>query len=294
MDKTVYDADYHTGSIWDMALVYNAPVRAEAARLLAAAAQAASADGLCARRVEMCQKSFDFLRGFSDAMEGRTVHDWTRAKQGFDRMIAVRGELSAAGLMPKKAEDYMNRYLASTISQGFARTTGGNRFLAGLADRWLFQIDPERVGEAIGWFSPAAIGGNWQTIDTSSRTWSDQGLRYYKGLAWYRQTIDIPAAAKGQRVFLWFGAIDEAAKVWVNGRSIGVSPKVVFKPFELDATEAIEPGKPNLVAVCVANEKLNELGTGGIMGPVMFYIPAAGKDAKLENSKPLGVIFPEY
>ena len=76
-------------------------------------------------------------------------------------------------------------------------------------------------------------GGNWQTIRTSSRSWSDQGLRYYKGLAWYRQSGDIPAEAKGQRVFLWFGAIDEEAKVWVNGRSIGVSPKITFKPVRI-------------------------------------------------------------
>jgi hypothetical protein len=48
------------------------------------------------------------------------------------------------------------------------------------------------------------------------------------------------------------------------------------------------------VVVCIANETVNELGTGGIMGPVMFYLPAAGKDAKLQNSKPPSTVFPEY
>jgi len=59
-------------------------------------------------------------------------------------------------------------------------------------------------------------------------------------------------------------------------------------------SEAIRPGQPNTVVVCVSNETLNELGTGGIMGPVMFYLPGAGKVAKLENPKPLGKVFPEY
>jgi hypothetical protein len=296
LDKTVYDADYHTGSIWDMALVYPKAVRDHARTLLDEAAGLVPPDSLYARRVAIYRKSFAFLEGFADAMEGRTVHDYARAKRGLDTMIAMREELSAGrpSLITKKAEDYMNRYLTSTITQGYVRTTGGNRLLAGLKDEWQFQIDPERVGEAVGWRDPSRTGGNWQTIRTSSRTWSDQGLRYYKGLAWYRQTIDIPAEAEGKRVFLWFGAIDEMAKVWVNGRPIGVSPRIVFKPFELDATEAIRPGQPNTVVVCVSNETLNELGTGGIMGPVMFYIPAAGKDAKPENSKPLGRVFPEY
>jgi len=296
MDKTVHDADYHTGSIWDMALVYDAAVRAQARQALDEAIKLTPADSVCAKRVQAYNKSFGFLEGFVEAMEGRTVHDYAKAKRGLSKMIAIREELGASAppLIPKKAEDYMNRYLTDTVTQGHARTTEGNKFLAGLNEEWLFQIDPEGVGEALGWWDPKVTGGNWQRIKTCSQSWSDQGLRYYKGLAWYRQAIDLPAEAKGQRVFLWFGAIDEMAKVWVNGKPIGISPRVTFKPFELDATEAIEPGKSNLVVVCVSNQVLNELGTGGIMGPVMFYLPAAGKDAKLENTKPLGAVFPEY
>lgn len=296
MDRTVDSADYHTGSIWDMPWVYAAAVRAEARKLLDEAGRRAPAESAYAARVAMFRQSFGFLEGFCDAMEGRVVHDYARAQRGLDRMAALRDELLAARppWITGKAEEYMNRFLATTITQGYARTTGGNRLLAGLADQWLFQIDPERVGEALGWWDPRRTGGNWQPIKTSSRSWSSQGLRYYKGLAWYRQTVDIPAEARGRRVFLWFGAIDEAAKVWVNGRPVGISPRIVFRPFELDATEAVEPGKPNTVVVCVANQTLDELGTGGILGPVKFYLPAAGKDAQLENSKPLGEVFPEY
>jgi hypothetical protein len=42
----------------------------------------------------------------------------------------------------------------------------------------------------------------------------------------------------------------------------------------------------------VANEVVNELGTGGIVAPVMLYAPAAGREAKLENLRPLGETFP--
>ena len=296
MDRTVTEADYHTGSIWDMALVYPKAVRTEAAKLLKDAARTAPAESIYARRVAGFQRCFDFLEGFCEAMDGRALHDYTRAKQGLDAMIAARDELSAAkpSLIAKKSEEYMNRFLTPSILQGHARTTGGNRFLAGLGDEWQFQIDPEKVGESLGWWDPARPGGNWQRIRTSTQSWSTQGLRYYKGLAWYRQTIDIPATAKGQRVFLWFGGIDELAKVWVNGRVIGISPRMAFRPFELDATEAIMPGKPNTVVACIENETLHELGTGGILGPVMFYLPKAGKDAQLENAKPLGTVFPEY
>ena len=62
----------------------------------------------------------------------------------------------------------------------------------------------------------------------------------------------------------------------------------------MDATEAIRPGELNTVAGCVSNITLSELGTGGITGPVMFYAPAAGKDAQVRNAKPPHPVFPEY
>ena len=41
----------------------------------------------------------------------------------------MRDELSAASppLISKKADSYMDRFLTTTITQGYARTTGGNR-----------------------------------------------------------------------------------------------------------------------------------------------------------------------
>jgi hypothetical protein len=102
----------------------------------------------------------------------------------------------------------------------------------------------------------------------------------------------VPSKFQDKRVFLWVGGIDEKAKVWVNGREIGISHRSALLPFELDATPAIRAGTRNVVAVRVLNERVNELGTGGITGPVMFYAPAAGKDAQLENVRDLQSTFP--
>jgi beta-galactosidase/beta-glucuronidase len=197
-------------------------------------------------------------------------------------------------LIGKQAESYLQRFFAKTTAQGYERTTGGNRFLAGLDDVWSFQIDPEQVGEDTNWWRPETFGGNWQSLRTSTSSWSNQGLRYYKGLAWYRQTVRLPEDCKGKRVFLWCGGIDELAKVWVNGHELGISPRASFTPFEMDATSAVRAGQPNTVVFCVSNATLNEIGTGGITGPVIFYEPAGGHNAKIRNAKPPNTVFPEY
>jgi len=110
-------------------------------------------------------------------------------------------------------------------------------------------------------------------------------------LAWYRQTVEVPQEFVGKRIFFWCGGADELAKVWLNGHNIGISHGAAFYPFELDATEAVRPGE-NVIVVCVSNQVVNELGTGGIVAPVLLYSPAAGKDAELENIRDLKPTFP--
>ena len=53
-----------------------------------------------------------------------------------------------------------------------------------------------------------------------------------------------------------------------------LSSKVVsihMKPFEYDITDAVRFGEENLVVVEVRNAWLDELGTGGLMGPSMIW-----------------------
>jgi hypothetical protein len=224
--------------------------------------------------------------------------DFVAAQRQLETLDAVANELMAYEPVPMVSAgrfstyvSYMKRFFRHCTEQGYARVTGGNELVAAAEDEWAFQIDPVRVGEDIGLWRAEATGGNWQTIRTSSQSWSDQGLRYYKGLAWYRQTLEVPEKAAGKRIFFWCGGVDELAKVWINGQVVGISHGAAMYPFEMDATDAVKPGA-NVVVVCVRNETVNELGTGGILAPVMLYAPAAGQDAVLENVRDLKPTFP--
>ncbi len=287
MSHALTTADYHTGSSWDVPHIYNASVRTEARRYLAAAARVA-VDDPYRQRVEMYERSFEYLEAFVAMLETRAVHDYEASWRALQRMNRIREQLQSHSppLLGKHAESYLRRFFSRTTEEGFERTRGGNELVAGLDDWWQFQIDPEGVGETLGWWQPEKTGGNWQRIRTSTASWSDQGLRYYKGLAWYRQTVRIPERFRGRRVVLWVGGVDEKAKVWVNGKLLGESPKGCFRPFELDATDAVRPGQLNTVVLCVTNVVLNEVGTGGITGPVFFYSPPATATAREKPDEP--------
>ena len=274
IDTTVRDADFHTGSSYDIPNLYPPQVRAKAREHLNAAA--GKAGGVYADRVRMMTEVFDYTDAFTLLMERRAVHDWTGTKEALGRLDALREKLASyeTQLITKKyAISYLKRFFRPCTEQGIERALEKGALLAGLDDTWAFKADPERVGEPLGWFSEDLSGGNWRTLKTSTLSWSDQDLRYFKGEGWYRQRVVLPKTASGGKILLWLGGVDELATVWVNGKRIGDSSGRAFKPFEMDVTESARPGKENLVAVRVRNAKLNELGTGGITAPVFFWTP---------------------
>lgn len=298
MDEALRDSPYCTGSAWDMPHHYPAALRKKAAKLLDDGAKLAAGKGVYAERVKLIADSFEMLEAFIAMLELRTKCDFVTAKKELDRLDEAAKRLMdtkpvamhSAGRFSTYV-NYMNRFFRPATEQGNKRVTGGNKLVTAAADEWEFLMDPPKVGEAIGLWRVGNKGGNWQSLKTSSSSWSNQGLRYYKGLAWYRQTVEVPKEFAGQRVFLWCGGVDEKAKVWVNGKLVGISPGAAFYPFEMDATDALKAGK-NEIVFAVVNDVVNELGTGGIVAPVMLYAPVGGKDAKLENLRPLGETFP--
>ena len=298
MNAALRDGDYITGCSWDMPHFYTPEIRKEARSLLNAGLKASSGKGIYEDRTKMIVQTFDMLEAFIHMMDARVEVDFIKAKEELDKLDAVAEKLMSYEPTPMVSAgrfstyvNYMRRFFRPCTEQGWQRVTGGNELLAATKDEWDFQIDPAVTGEEIGLYKEGITGGNWQRIKTSSSSWSNQGLRYYKGLAWYRQKVELPESAKDRRVFLWCGGVDELAKVWVNGKQIGISHGASFYPFEMDATDAVKPGE-NVITICVSNERVNELGTGGIVAPVILYAPAKGKDAVLENVRDLKPTFP--
>jgi hypothetical protein len=201
----------------------------------------------------------------------------------------MRSRLALVNLMERSdrhehygRDNYFKRFWEPAIVSGHSRTVEMGRLVKGLEDEWDFLLDPAEIGELGGWHRPGPLGGSWQRIKTTSRSWSDQGLHDFKGVAWYRQDVVIPKAFETRPIYLWFGGVGVTAKVWVNGELLGTSREPnaglpgapgTFRPFDFLATDAIRFGESNTVSVKITNDRLAELGVGGIIAPVMFWSP---------------------
>lgn len=290
--------DFHTGSSWDCPAMYGPAIR-QIAREALPQAQALASQPPYSLRVNAFAKEWQLFESFAAMMEKRTIHDYVGSKAALDSMRELIKDLQQPvsygqtddkrpfAFIPSnhKAAEYLDRFFSQPTMDGYAKVTGGNTFVAGLNDVWDFLIDPEQIGVAIKYFDPRFPGGNWQKLRTSSASWSTQGLRYYKGWAWYRQSVTIPESFKGKKIFLWIGGVDEKATVWINAQPVGNTGKGAFKASDMDATAALHFGEANTVAILLQNMTIQEIGSGGITGPVMFYAPAD------PNAKPTGTVF---
>ena len=65
------------------------------------------------------------------------------------------------------------------------------------------------------------------------------GIMKHAERVWYRRTFTVPKEWQGQRLLLHFGAVDWEAKVWINGKEIGVH-RGGYDPFTFDVTDALK------------------------------------------------------
>ncbi len=72
-------------------------------------------------------------------------------------------------------------------------------------------------------------------------------------VCWYRRTFDAPAAAPGERVVLHFGAVDDDAEVWVNGRAVA-RHEGGYTPFSAGITQHLRADGVQTVAVRAADD----------------------------------------
>ena len=72
------------------------------------------------------------------------------------------------------------------------------------------------------------------------------------GIGWYRKTLDIPASAKGQSIFLDVEGAMSYATVWLNGKLVGGWP-YGYNSFRLDLTPYAIAGGKNQLAIRLDN-----------------------------------------
>ncbi|MGA2847586.1 MAG: glycosyl hydrolase family 2 [Terracidiphilus sp.] len=97
----------------------------------------------------------------------------------------------------------------------------------------------------------AIPGTTYQIGEIFANKPMDPNSPYHCGW-WYRTVFTAPVSVHaGERQWLHFGGINYRGEVWLNGQKIADSTKVAgaYRTYDFDVTEALKPGKKNVLAV---------------------------------------------
>ena len=172
--------------------------------------------------------------------------------------------------------------LPMTILSQDLITNTFNRNVTSLNGTWNYIVDPYENGyynyryEAYDQQKDPSAGGyynnyhandkselveyNFDTSPTMSvpGDWNSQkeNLFYYEGTMWFKRSFDYSISNSSDRLFLYFGAVNYKAEVYLNGKKLGIH-EGGFTPFNYEITSIIKP-KDNYLVVKVDNKRFKE------------------------------------
>ena len=273
LERTMRDANHHTGTAIDFPSIYSTSVRAAARGHLEKALTLATGEPYAAR-LKATGLALDYLDTFCEMIEQRDIGRFDLSHQALEKAHALIETLLTdydPPLLNKSfARQYLDLFFGKAIAEAHRKGYVDGMSVRVLQPEWAFRLDPQAVGEDEGWWKPDFAAEDWPAQQTWTSSWVNEGLGSYEGFAWYRQVFHLPGRNGEQRLVLWFGGVDETAKVWLNGQLLGEHAGA-FRTFEFDVSGTATFGGENIVVVKTGNHTLDEVGTGGLLAPVFLY-----------------------
>ena len=128
-----------------------------------------------------------------------------------------------------------------------------------LEGEWLFAVDSMDLGARGGWFAGEFDRSGWERVSVPGY-WDRYGLEDYDGVGWFSTSFEVSSV--DSPLALFFGGVDDAADVWLNGVKLGIHVGS-NDPFFMQTTNGVKEGK-NLLVI-----RVNDFsGPGGIHQPV--------------------------
>jgi alpha-glucosidase (family GH31 glycosyl hydrolase) len=160
---------------------------------------------------------------------------------------------------------------ASAVLEALGRAPPARpSFESDLIHGWSFATDAHDAGLGQRWFASPAGGGHWQPIRVGL-AWEEQGFKDYRGVGWYRTSIELPAKVPGT-LYLVIGEVRKTYRLWVNGTEASVSK--VHWPQRVtwsDITPYLKAGGRNTLVLRVEphpDSAPGEASDGVVLGPV--------------------------
>lgn len=293
----------HAGSFYGLAQIYTPEFLTQCESLMAKAAAAAKGDATYEQRVALHAEGLRSARSYRTMSDDMNRGDFAAALREYEETVTrLKADVAKGWLNSEYSTAYLERFLSKAVRQGAAATAAPNRVVQVMPDQWRFTFDEADTGNERGFHRAEFADTAWPLVATRNVTLDAQG-HDQNTVMWYRTRFTVPP--KHADLTLFFGEVDGATEVYVNGKKIEVPapvtvPKTPKKgatkaaaapapavaatppakpareglgksrtPFEVDVTAAVKPGE-NVLALRVDHTRMTDLALGGILRPVVL------------------------
>ena len=290
MDRAWIESEEYSGCGFGYLCMFRPEVMKEARRLIEEAKRLCKTD-LEKKRVKLIDESLTLFELFMKMREDFAAARFASLKGDMDRwrerVKHLRDEYKAQYCFDSgRGERYVRSYYARAYYDASRMEAEYARHGAPMLE-WKYRHNPGPEEDSLPWTAPDTDDGEWPTTHVVRETWSSIGHHNTitdepsgkSGRMAYRASQKLAELPEGKRAYLWIGSTDGKAKLFVNGTHVpyvdAKGEKQDFfagycKTAKFDVTEAVKAGENQFTVLC-ERYRLNELGTGGLMGPVVLY-----------------------
>lgn len=93
------------------------------------------------------------------------------------------------------------------------------------------------------------VPGDWNS--------QDEKFLYYEGTVWYKKSFDAELPKENEEMFLYLGAVNYRADVYLNGKKLGMHVGG-FTPFNFEIPNGVLKAKDNFLVVKVDNKRFKD------------------------------------
>ena len=303
-DKAWTQSPEHAGSLWSYSRRFTPEILASAREVMTTALAAAETPHIYQRvkMQELALRQFErFMQMRWDLNEGRLKDLDRQAAEWYGTQIGLGDEYEKNAAFSKTywakntvGGQWFKLFTKATYDDA-ARMAQENKVISPPLRDWKFALiknqnttpkadEPkfDGVAEGVGdkWHQSDFDDSAWKTTDIGTETWSDLGFLGTYGTMWYRQAFKTPKLTPEKKVTLWLAATDGKVKVYVNGQAVpfhndeGEDLEMAdgyAQPFSFDVTKFLRSDAENQITIAGTRHFINELGTGGMIGPVYLF-----------------------
>jgi beta-glucuronidase len=167
----------------------------------------------------------------------------------------ISGQISAQALItdiPARKTQSLNgkwQYIVDPYETGFRDYRWDERNQNDPEAYWSSDEPKNRTDrKEFGYIDKYSLGvpGDWNSQDPK--------FLYYEGTVWYKKSFDAQLPKENEKAFLYFGAVNYRADVYLNGKKLGMHLGG-FTPFNFEIPTGVLKAKDNYLVVKVDNKR---------------------------------------